>query len=106
LREAESRLGDRFKLHIHLTSLTHDLTNIAMQVAMDAYHERHKCDPITGLKAVTSAGRPDWDAHFSALSAEHPGERIEVFFCGPPGLGRAVKKYCRKHGFIFHREKF
>jgi predicted ferric reductase len=93
-------------LHIHLTSLTHDLTNIAMQVAMDSYREHQERDPITGLTANTSAGRPDWDLIFSAVAAAHPHEPVDVFFCGPPALGTDVKRNCRKHGLAYHAEKF
>ncbi len=107
LSEAEQTLGaDRFKLHIHLTSLTHDLTNIAMQVAMDSYHERNERDPITGLIAETSAGRPDWDSVFQSVASAHPGEPVDVYFCGPPALGTAVRKKCRRHGLLYHEEKF
>jgi predicted ferric reductase len=107
LKEAEKTLGeDRFRLHIHLTSLTHDLTNIAMQLAMDAYRDRHERDPLTGLAAETSAGRPDWDAVFAALARERPGEKADVFFCGPPALGAAVRRNARRHGFPCHEEKF
>jgi len=107
LSEAERTLGaERFKLHIHLTSLTHDLTNIAMQVAMDAYRERHGRDPITGLNADTLAGRPDWDFIFKTVAATHPGEEVDVFCCGPPALGSAVRKKCRKHGLVYHEEQF
>lgn len=107
LTEAEETLGrDKFKLYIHLTSLTHDLTNIAMQVAMDSYHGKHDRDPITGLAAETSAGRPDWDAVFGAVAAAHPDEPVDVFFCGPPALGEVVRKKCRKHGLLYHEERF
>ncbi len=107
LAEAERALGRaRLRLHIHLTSLTHDLTNIAMQIAMDAYRERSERDPITGLFVNTSAGRPNWDAIFKETAAAHPRDQVDVFFCGPPALGAVVKKNCRKHGFLFHDEKF
>lgn len=107
LDEAEEVLGpDQFKLHIHLTSLSHDLTNIAMQIAMDSYHERRQRDPITGLNAETSPGRPDWDVVFQQLALVHPREVVEVFFCGPPELGSDIKRKCRHHGFIYHEEKF
>jgi predicted ferric reductase/Ca2+-binding EF-hand superfamily protein len=107
LSEAETELGsERFKPHIHLTSLTHDLTNIAMQVAMDAYHEKHDRDPITGLNAITSAGRPNWDSIFSAVSAAHPGEPVDVFFCGPAALSDTIRSKCRKHGLFYHEDKF
>jgi len=89
LSEAEQTLGDdRFKLHIHLTSLTHDLMN------------------ITGLIAETSAGRPDWHSVFQGVAAAHPGDPVDVYFCGPPALGTVVRGKCRKHGLIYHEEKF
>lgn len=107
LKEAEKTLGEeRFRLHIHLTSLTHDLTNIAMQLAMDAYRDRHERDPLTGLAAETSAGRPDWDHVFGTLASERPGERADVFFCGPPALGAAVRRNARRHGMVYHEERF
>jgi NAD(P)H-flavin reductase/Ca2+-binding EF-hand superfamily protein len=107
LAQAERVLGaERFRLSIHLTSLTHDLTNIAMQVAMDSYSERYRKDPLTGLNAVTSAGRPDWDTVFKGISLAHPREPVDVYFCGPPALGTALREQCWKYGFFYHEEKF
>jgi len=105
--KAEQVLGaDRFRLSIHLTSLTHDLTNIAMQVAMDSYSERFRRDPLTGLNAVTSAGRPDWDTEFKRISVAHPNEPVDVYFCGPPALGSALREQCWMYGFFYHEQKF
>ncbi len=107
LAEAESQLGsDRFSLYIHLTTLSHDLTNLLMQMALEAYHKKHNLDPITGLKAITSAGRPDWDQLFGEVSMRHGKERVDLYFCGPKPLGDMVKKMCLKYGFIYRAEKF
>ena len=73
---------------------------------MDAYRDRHERDPVTGLAAETSAGRPDWDPVFGAFAREQRRRRIDVFFCGPPALGAAVRRNCRKHGLFYHEEKF
>jgi len=107
LASAEKLLGnDRFHLHIHLTSLNHNLTNIAMQIALDAFRIRFKHDPLTKLKAQTSAGRPDWYEIFADLSSRHPCQPIDVYFCGPPELASSVKSACRSQGFFFHQERF
>ena len=77
--KAEQVLGaDRFRLSIHLTS----------------------------LNAVTSAGRPDWDTEFKGISVAHPNEPVDVYFCGPPALGTALREQCWKYGFFYHEEKF
>jgi predicted ferric reductase/Ca2+-binding EF-hand superfamily protein len=107
LSNAEEQLGsDRFQLSIHLTSLSHNLTNIAMQIALEAYRRRYNRDPLTRLKAVTSAGRPDWEEIFSDLALQHPDELVDVYFCGPPELALTVKSACRLQGFHFHQERF
>lgn len=107
LSTAEKQLGkERFNLHIHLTSLTHSLTNIAMQIALDVYRIRYKHDPLTRLQATTSAGRPDWYEIFADLATRHPRQAIDVYFCGPPELANSVKSACRSQGFFFHQERF
>jgi predicted ferric reductase/Ca2+-binding EF-hand superfamily protein len=107
LSTAEQQLGsDRFQLHIHLTSLSHNLSNIAMQIALDAYRKRYKRDPLTSLRAVTSPGRPHWEKIFADLASQHPCQAIDVYFCGPPELAKQVKSACRQQGFFFRQERF
>jgi len=107
LSRAEQQLGEKyFRLFIHLTSLSHNLSNITMQVAIDAFRNRYKRDPLTNLQAVTSAGRPDWEAIFEDLAREHPDELVDVYFCGPPELAKIVRSACRLQGFHFHQERF
>lgn len=107
LGRAERQLGEsRFRLHIHLTSLSHNLSNIAMQMAVDAYRERHGRDPLTQLQAVTSGGRPSWDRILADVAREHGYAPVTVYFCGPPELGRALRRAAAKFAFGFREEKF
>lgn len=107
LSRAEGQLGDKhFKLFIHLTSLTRDLSNIAMQISLDAYREKWGKDPITELHSVTAAGRPNWGIEFEKVAKQHVGEIVDVYFCGPEALGTDVRKMANKHGFLYHEERF
>ena len=60
---------------------------------------------ITGLKARTKAGRPDWDKVFTDIKNEEKGE-VTVFYCGNPQLGEVVGKKCEQFGFQFRKEVF
>jgi ferredoxin-NADP reductase len=106
LTRAQNKLGDDFRLFIHLTSLNHNLTNIAMQIAVEEFYRKHQRDPFTQLRAVTSPGRPNWPRFFSAMIEKHPRQAVEVYYCGPPPLARELHRHCRDFGFRFHREKF
>ena len=107
LGAAERQLGeDQFRLHIHLTSLSHNLSNIAMQMAVDAYRGRFGRDPLTHLRAVTSAGRPNWVRTFAEVALKHDGLPVDVYFCGPPELGRSLRKVSARFGFRYHEERF
>ena len=107
LARAEQQLGEsRFQLSIHLTSLSHNLTNIVMQIAIEAYRKRYDKDPLTQLKAKTSAGRPNWDKIFSDISHQHGNAKVDVYYCGPPTLASTLKVACRDQGFFFHQERF
>ncbi len=107
LGEAERELGqENFQLFIHLTSLSHNLSNIAMQMAADAYREKVGQDPLTQLKAVTASGRPDWRRYFAGLAVKHSGQPVDVYFCGPPALGQELRQLSGQFGFYFHQEQF
>lgn len=107
LKQAETQLGERrFRLNIHLTSMSRTLSNLVMQIAFDAFWKKKGEDPITGLRARTNAGRPSWDKVFREIAEEYPNECIDVYFCGPPGLGASVRKAARRHGLFYHEEKF
>jgi len=106
LIQAEEVLKDQFKLYIYLTSFNHNLTNIAMQIAVEEFYSAHGRDPFTQLHAITKPGRPNWSLVFSELLANHPNERIQIYYCGPQELGDDLQHHCYKFGFEFYRERF
>ena len=40
-------------------------------------------DAISGLRAPTHYGRPNWDTIFSSIRDKHPSTECGVMFCGP-----------------------
>jgi len=61
---------------------------------------------VTGLRTQTRVGAPDFDRELSAIAARHAPDPVDVFFCGPPGLGRKLSASCRRHALRFHQEVF
>ena len=65
-------------------------------------------DAITGLRAPTNFGRPNWDMVFRSIREIHgPGE-VGVFVCGPKALGSQLHVKCNMYsepGFRFAWEK-
>lgn len=56
-------------------------------------------------------GRPSWEEVFTSLRKSHRKTKIGVFYCGPPALGKELKKQCRRNSgiatvFKFHAEVF
>ncbi|HEX6271672.1 MAG TPA: ferric reductase-like transmembrane domain-containing protein, partial [Polyangiaceae bacterium] len=74
--------------------------NLARQIA----HDLGDADLVTGLATMTRMGAPDWRAELSAVARDFPD--AEVFFCGPPGLARAVRGVSSDLGLPFHQEQF
>jgi hypothetical protein len=62
-------------------------------------------DMMTGLKARTNAGRPNWDRMFTQLRDKHCG-KITVFYCGNPQLAVTLREKCEDFGFDFRKEVF
>ena len=60
---------------------------------------------MTGLKAKTNAGRPNWDKIFQKLQDERKG-KITVFYCGNPVVANILRAKCEEYGFDFRKEVF
>lgn len=105
--KAEEQMGeDRFFLNIHLTSLARNLSNLVMQLAFESWFLKYGKDPITDLRARTSAGRPNWDVIFRELAEKYKDKRVDIYFCGPKALGADIRKFSSKHGLYYFEEKF
>ena len=75
-------------------------TSAALDIARQLQHR-----PV-GLRTTAHAGHPDWRIVLTAIADQHAPEPVEVFFCGPPGLGVKLRDHCAHIGLRFHEEKF
>jgi len=105
--ESGGELSRFLEMHMYVTSALQktDMKSVFLQMAMDLLHEKGKRDLVTGLKARTNAGRPNWNKVFAKIREQKVG-KITVFFCGNPTLGKMLKKKCDEFGFTFRKEVF
>jgi hypothetical protein len=98
-----------FKLHIFLTSLSTKpgLSACALQVAMAAQARAEGRHPLTQLRTVPVAGRPDWDKLLEGIKASSPAPSdVQIFFCGAPALAQSIEPIAVHHKIRFRREVF
>jgi hypothetical protein len=81
-------------------------TSAALEIAREVLHAEGKRDLVTGLRAKTHMGHPDWQLVLAAIAEQHAGQPVDVFFCGPVGLGARLRRVCTRTGLRFHEEKF
>ncbi|CAG8457917.1 9814_t:CDS:2 [Paraglomus occultum] len=86
----EQDLNQFIEIQIYLTGRLSeaDIGNIMMN------DDGNIVDTITGLRAPTHYGRPDWDKIFTNMRDLYPATDIGVFFCGPKPLGKALHTKC------------
>jgi predicted ferric reductase/Ca2+-binding EF-hand superfamily protein len=96
----------RVELHTCLTGARTGATSAALEIAREILKAEGKRDLVTGLHAKTHMGHPDWRIVLTAIADQHSPEPVEVFFCGPPGLGKILRAECAHIGLRFHEEKF
>ncbi|CAH0489367.1 unnamed protein product [Peronospora farinosa] len=102
--------------HQYLSTLKGSENTSQLKMFQEFVHEQTGKDFVSGLntKQLTHFGRPDWDKVFSNAKANHPGEEVGVFYCGPHALEEILDKMCRRYSssgpdgtiFDFHSEKF
>jgi predicted ferric reductase/Ca2+-binding EF-hand superfamily protein len=92
-------------IRIFMTGGRGDSTAMLLNLARDLAHALGDLDYFTGLRAKTEMGTPDWLAELGEAAGDDPGA-VDVFFCGPPGLARSVKRVCAELDLRFHQEHF
>jgi len=102
------RTDERGLLDIHLcmTNAAAGATALGLELARDVMHTSGRSDMITGLRTHTHFGRPDWAGMLGSIAARHRPNHVDVYFCGPPGLGSLLSPLCRGLGMSFREEKF
>jgi len=93
-------------LHLYMTDGRAGATAFGLELAREIAREEGRRDLVTGLRARTHMGHPDWDALLGAIAKEHAPDTVDVFFCGPPGLAVKVRAACARAGMTFRREVF
>jgi len=68
-------------------------------------------DTITGLRAPTNFGRPNWDMILRSIRKIHTPAEAGVFFCGPKPLASALHVKCNMYSdpefkFVWRQENF
>jgi predicted ferric reductase/Ca2+-binding EF-hand superfamily protein len=107
LREVERRdTRGLLELHLHMTSGRTGATAFGVEMARELAHAHGLGDVATGLRAKTRMSAPDWRAELKAIARAHAPHPVDVYFCGPHGLGVKLKRTCAELGMPFREEKF
>jgi hypothetical protein len=93
-------------IHIYMTGGRVDIAAGSLHLARDVLHAECGRDLITGLRAKTRMGAPDWEALLGGIRNQHWPERVDVTYCGPEGLGDEIARTCRKLGLPLRKERF
>ena len=106
-KEHGGEMASFLEMHMYVTTALQrtDMKAVALQLALELLHEKEDRDLVTGLKARTHAGRPNWNKVFTKLREENKGQ-VTVFYCGNPILARVIKGKCAEFGFQFRKEVF
>ncbi|HET7544581.1 MAG TPA: EF-hand domain-containing protein [Polyangiaceae bacterium] len=93
-------------IQICMTGGRGNVAALALNLARNLSHEIGKPDWVTGLRTQTRIGAPDFDAELAVIAERHAPNPVDVFFCGPPGLGRKLSASCQRLSLRFHQEVF
>ncbi len=94
------------EIHLCMTGARTGMTAMALEMARGVLHASGRSDLITGLRTHTHLGHPDFEAMLGAIRKKHAPEAVNVFFCGPPGLGKKLRHIAENVGMPFREERF
>jgi predicted ferric reductase len=93
-------------IQIYMTGARDDLKSSSLVLARELLYARTSADVVTGLRAKTNMGRPDWEPLLTSILRQHAPDPVDVYMCGPRGLVRVVDATCRRLGMNFRHEVF
>jgi predicted ferric reductase/Ca2+-binding EF-hand superfamily protein len=93
-------------IHLCMTGARAGATALGLELARDVMRASGRSDMITGLHTHTYFGHPNWEVMLGEIVARHAPEQVDVYFCGPPGLGRVLAPLCRRLRISFREERF
>ena len=93
-------------IRICMTGGRGNVAALALNLARSLSYDMGKPDLVTGLRTETRLAAPDFEKELREIAAAHSPDPVEVFFCGPPGLGRKLRPICARLGLPFREEGF
>jgi predicted ferric reductase/Ca2+-binding EF-hand superfamily protein len=93
-------------VHLCMDGRGAGVTALGVELAREVMHSGGRSDILTGLHWHTHVGPPNWGTMLAEVAAWHRGERVDVFFCGPPGLAAKLRPICERLGMTFREERF
>ncbi|PON71163.1 Respiratory burst oxidase [Parasponia andersonii] len=102
------------ELHNYCTSVYEegDARSAWITMLQSLYYAKNGVDIVSGTRVKTHFAKPSWRRVFEHLGRKHVGQRIGVFYCGPPALNSELKwlsqDFSRKltTKFDFHNENY
>jgi hypothetical protein len=89
-----------------MTGARTGVTSFSLELARDIMRASGKADLVTGLRTHTHFGHADWERMLGEIVNRHRPAKVDVFFCGPHGLGKKLAPVCRRLGMSFREERF
>ncbi|HEX7476648.1 MAG TPA: EF-hand domain-containing protein [Polyangiales bacterium] len=93
-------------IHICMTGGHTGASSAGLELARGLMHAMAQADVVTGLRTLTHMGHPDWDKVLQEIAAQHAPDVVDVYFCGPAGLGAKLRPICERFGMRFREEQF
>lgn len=93
-------------INICMTGGRGNIAALALNLARDLSHDVGKPDLVTGLRTQTRLSAPDFESELWQIAERHAPEPVEVFYCGPPSLGRKLRGICARLGLRLREEAF
>ncbi|PON71166.1 Respiratory burst oxidase [Parasponia andersonii] len=111
---AEWDIDRVIELHNYCTSVYEegDARSAWITMLQSLYYAKNGVDIVSGTRVKTHFAKPNWYRVFEHLGRKHVGQRIGVFYCGPPTINRELKRLSQDFSrklttkFDFHDEKY
>jgi NADPH oxidase 5 len=94
------------EIHIFMTAGRSDMAGGVLDLAQHVMRSQRGGDIVTGLRAHTALGMPDFDKLLEGFYRTPHLPHPEVYFCGPEPLGRLVARSARRLRLRFRFERF